>query len=198
MAGAPRPSRSICFVGVNNLPALAPEFAHLGTGGAELQQTLLARALARRGIDVSMVVADLGQPEGATWSGVRTLRAYAPHGGLPGSVSWSAMLILGTALADVFHAGGQADFFDGRFGCKVFDAFFHDDATLAAQAISPAVQVDIWSPIDFEARLFGFVADVGAFGDFDLAFFIDESNLGHKNQILATVVQQSSNDCHWL
>lgn len=83
MAGAPRPARSICFVGINNLPALAPEFAHLGTGGAELQQTLLAKALARRGVDVSMVVADLGQPEGATWHGVRTLRAYAPQAGLP-------------------------------------------------------------------------------------------------------------------
>lgn len=75
---------SICFVGVNNLPALAPEFSHLGIGGAELQQTLLARALARRGFDVSMVVADLGQPEGETWSGVRTHKAYAPRAGLPG------------------------------------------------------------------------------------------------------------------
>ena len=76
--------RSICFVGINNLPALAPEFSHLGFGGAELQQTLLAKALAKRGFDVSMVVADLGQPEGERWSGVRTLRAYPPDGGLPG------------------------------------------------------------------------------------------------------------------
>jgi glycosyltransferase involved in cell wall biosynthesis len=75
---------SICFVGINNLPALAPEFRHLGMGGAELQQTLLARALARRGFAVSMVVADLGQPDGAEWSGVKTFAAYRPDSGVPG------------------------------------------------------------------------------------------------------------------
>ena len=74
---------SICFVGINNLPALAPEFAHLGIGGAELQQTILAKSLARRGYRVSMVVADLGQPEGESWFGVRTHKAYAPRAGMP-------------------------------------------------------------------------------------------------------------------
>jgi glycosyltransferase involved in cell wall biosynthesis len=78
--GAP----SICFVGLNNLPALAPEFRHLPMGGAELQQTLLAKGLARAGFQVSMVVADLGQPDGTTWSGVRTFKAFGPDAGLPG------------------------------------------------------------------------------------------------------------------
>jgi predicted acyltransferase len=32
-----------------------------------------------------------------------TLTLQSPHGGLFGSVSWGAMLILGTALADLFH-----------------------------------------------------------------------------------------------
>jgi len=35
-----------------------------------------------------------------------TLRS--PHGGLFGSLDWSAMLILGTALADLFHGEGRA------------------------------------------------------------------------------------------
>lgn len=73
----------ICFVGPENLPALAPEFASGAMGGAQLQQVLLARGLLRHGFDVSMVVADLGQAEGASWSGVRTHRAYRPSAGLP-------------------------------------------------------------------------------------------------------------------
>src|ERR1700735_3077283 len=78
--GAP----SICFVGPNNLPALAPEFRHLVMGGAELQQTLLAKALVQAGFDVSMVVEDLGQPDGATWSGIKTFKAFRPSAGTPG------------------------------------------------------------------------------------------------------------------
>jgi predicted acyltransferase len=38
-----------------------------------------------------------------------TLRS--PHGGLFGSVSWGAMLILGTALADLFHDTGKREWF---------------------------------------------------------------------------------------
>src|ERR1700720_3462283 len=74
---------SICFVGINNLPALTPEFPNRGVGGAELQQTLLAKALVRAGFEVSMVVADLGQPDGAEWHGIKTYKAYRPDAGLP-------------------------------------------------------------------------------------------------------------------
>ena len=31
----------------------------------------------------------------------------SPHGGLYGAISWSAMLLLATVLADLFHAGGK-------------------------------------------------------------------------------------------
>jgi glycosyltransferase involved in cell wall biosynthesis len=72
----------ICFVGLQNLPLLAPEYGELFAGGAELQQTLLARALARRGWPVSMIVADHGQADGARWDGVRTYRAYRPNEGV--------------------------------------------------------------------------------------------------------------------
>ena len=44
---------------------------------------LLAKALARRGWPVSMVVADHGQPEGAAWDGIRTLKAYRLDEGIP-------------------------------------------------------------------------------------------------------------------
>ena len=54
----------ICFVGLENLPVLAAEFEQRGVGGAQVQQTLLARALVRRGFPVSMVVGDYGQADG--------------------------------------------------------------------------------------------------------------------------------------
>lgn len=88
---APAPARAgprgaparICFVGLENLPVLAREYSDRGAGGAELQQTLLARALARRGWPVSMIVADHGQADGAVWDGVKTYKAYRPEEGIP-------------------------------------------------------------------------------------------------------------------
>jgi len=74
---------SICFVGLANLPVLAREYGRHGVGGAELQQTLLAKALAAQGYDVSMVVADYGQPDGAAWDGIRTYKAYRTEAGIP-------------------------------------------------------------------------------------------------------------------
>lgn len=106
----------ICFVGLPNLAVLAPEFDPSGAAGEPVQQTLLAKALARRGHDVSMVTADRGQPDGATWHGVRTFKAFAPQAGLPvlrfvhprWTGLWSA---LSRADADVYYsscAGGLA------------------------------------------------------------------------------------------
>lgn len=73
----------ICFVGLGNLPALMPEYGRFGFGGAELQQVLVAKALAKRGLKVSMVVADHGQPDQAGWDGVTTFKAYRPDAGIP-------------------------------------------------------------------------------------------------------------------
>ena len=73
----------ICFVGLENLPVLAPEFAQHGIGGAQVQQSLVARAFARRGFPVSMVCGDYGQQDGATWSGVRVYKAYSADEGIP-------------------------------------------------------------------------------------------------------------------
>jgi glycosyltransferase involved in cell wall biosynthesis len=106
----------ICFVGLPNLAVLAPQFDPSGAAGEPVQQTLLAKALARRGHDVSMVTADRGQPDGATWHGVRTFKAFAPQAGLPvlrfvhprWTGLWSA---LSRADADVYYsscAGGLA------------------------------------------------------------------------------------------
>ncbi len=36
---------------------------------------------------------------------------HSPHGGLPGSISWGAMMILATVLSDLFHDPSQRRFF---------------------------------------------------------------------------------------
>ncbi len=73
----------ICFVGLHNLPVLAREYNAHGIGGEEVQHTLLARALAARGYEVSMVVMDYGQAEGAEWEGIKTYKTYRSEDGLP-------------------------------------------------------------------------------------------------------------------
>jgi hypothetical protein len=45
----------VCFVRFGNLQVLAREYNHHGNGGAELQQTLLAKALSARGYQVAPV-----------------------------------------------------------------------------------------------------------------------------------------------
>lgn len=117
----------ICFLGFDNLPVLAPEYRHHPMGGESVQQTLLARALARRGHDVSMVVADHGQADGAYWGEIRVFKAYRPDAGLPGlrfihprwTGVWSA---LRRADADLYYTScaglqvGLLALFCRRFG----------------------------------------------------------------------------------
>jgi glycosyltransferase involved in cell wall biosynthesis len=105
----------LCFVGLENLPLLAPEFEQHRVGGAQLQQTLLAKALVRRGFAVSMVVGDYGQADGAIWNGVRTYKAYSAHEGIPVvrfvHPRWTKLCAaLRRAAADVYYvscAGAQ-------------------------------------------------------------------------------------------
>jgi glycosyltransferase involved in cell wall biosynthesis len=102
---------SICLVGLLNLPVLAREYAHHGIGGMQVQQTLLGRQLVKRGFDVSMVVADLGQPDGASWDGITTWRTFKPEAGIPvlryvhprWTSIWSA---LKRADADIYYVSG--------------------------------------------------------------------------------------------
>jgi hypothetical protein len=76
-------SPRICFVGLQNLPVLSPAYGSHGIGGEQVQQTLLACALASRGFAVSMVVADYGQPDAQTVRGVELFKAYQLEAGVP-------------------------------------------------------------------------------------------------------------------
>ena len=130
MTPAQHSTPRICFVGLGNLSVLAPEYGRHGVGGAELQQTLLAKALVAQGYDVSMVVADHGQPDGAAWDGIKTYKAYRPGAGLPvlrfihprWTGVWAAMK---RARADIYYAScagaliGQVALFARLNGAKV-------------------------------------------------------------------------------
>src|SRR5262245_29566632 len=116
----------ICLVGLENLPVLAREYGHHTIGGASVQQTLLGRALARRGHAVSMVVADYGQLDGAEWDGIRVFKAYRPEAGLPIlrfiHPRWTGMRsALARADADIYYTScagmhvGLMAFFCRRF-----------------------------------------------------------------------------------
>ncbi len=101
-------AKRICFVGLQNLAVLAREYNQHGIGGEEVQHTLLARALTARGYDVSMVVLDYGQADGAQWDGIKTFKAYRSQDGLPVTrffyPRWTGMWsALRRANADVYY-----------------------------------------------------------------------------------------------
>jgi glycosyltransferase involved in cell wall biosynthesis len=120
----------VCFVGLGNLPVLAPEYSDQPAGGEALQHTLLARALARRGWRVSMIVMDQGQSDGATWDGVKTYKAYRADEGFPVvrflHPRWTKLRrALRRADADIYYTScagaevGQMALFARRYGKKV-------------------------------------------------------------------------------
>jgi glycosyltransferase involved in cell wall biosynthesis len=128
----------ICFLGMDNLPVLAREYNSHGIGGEQVQQTLLAKALVRRGFEVSMVVFDYGQQDGAAWNRVVTHKAFRADAGLPllrfahprWSGIWAAMR---RANADLYYlscAGmelGLAAMFCRRYGRKFVFRVAHDN-----------------------------------------------------------------------
>jgi glycosyltransferase involved in cell wall biosynthesis len=128
----------ICFVGLENLPVLAPEYNRLGSGGEQVQQTLLSRALSERGYRVTMVVLDHGQPDGAVFGGVTTYRAYPPRAGVFGlrfvhprwTGMWSAMKRADARVYYVSCAGmrlGLVAMFCRRHGRRSVFRIAHDN-----------------------------------------------------------------------
>jgi glycosyltransferase involved in cell wall biosynthesis len=128
---------NICFLGYENLPVLAPEFNRHGIGGEQVQHTLLARALARRGHRAGMVVYDYGQEDRACWHGVTTYKAFREDAGVPvlrylhprWTGLWSA---LHRADADVYYTScagmhlGVIALFCGHAGRKFVFRVAHD------------------------------------------------------------------------
>ncbi len=103
-----RTKHSICFVSLDNYATLVddPMFGHIG--GAEMQQTLIGRNLAKRGYRVSFITLDHSQDNELEIDGMRIIKAYAQNTGIRGlrflhprlTSLWRAMK---GAHADVYY-----------------------------------------------------------------------------------------------
>lgn len=76
-------SLGVCIVLPTIYPVLANSKSLRFVGGAELRHTLVAKALARSGVRVSVITLDHGQPEGEMIDGVQIFKCYMPKEGLP-------------------------------------------------------------------------------------------------------------------
>ncbi len=115
----PRPRRGqggvtprLCFVALRAYGLLSGRSDIRHQGGAERQQVLLARELARLGYSVSFVTLDHGQPDGENVAdGLRVFKAYQLDSGIRGlrflhprlTTLWEAM---SRADADVYYQRG--------------------------------------------------------------------------------------------
>jgi glycosyltransferase involved in cell wall biosynthesis len=98
----------VCFLAPTTWPTFAGSRDIPVVGGAELQQTLIARSLVARGYRVSMISIDYGQQDGAVVDGVRIHNMHKPDEGIPVvrffhprlTSLWGA---LGRADADVYY-----------------------------------------------------------------------------------------------
>jgi glycosyltransferase involved in cell wall biosynthesis len=73
----------VCFLAPTTWPTFAGDGKLRVVGGAELQQTLIAKSLAARGYRVSMISIDYGQQDGAEAHGVRIYNMHKPDEGIP-------------------------------------------------------------------------------------------------------------------
>jgi glycosyltransferase involved in cell wall biosynthesis len=78
-----RPGLHICFIAPYAWPVISADARIAEIGGAEVQQSLLARLFAANGYRVSMICLDYGQAERTLIDGVTVHKAYRQADGVP-------------------------------------------------------------------------------------------------------------------
>ncbi len=73
----------ICFVALNLYPVLDNDADERSIGGAELQQAIIARALRRKGHEISVITLDYGSKQKEFVDGVRIIKTFKPKDGYP-------------------------------------------------------------------------------------------------------------------
>jgi glycosyltransferase involved in cell wall biosynthesis len=103
----------VCFVAPYAWPVLAGDPGIKVVGGAEVQQTILARLFRRAGYRVSMICLDFGQPDGAEVDGIVVRKTFGQDEGIPVLRFFHPRLtamwrVMGEVDADIYYQRSAA------------------------------------------------------------------------------------------
>lgn len=93
----------VCFVAPTAWPVFSGDPQIDVVGGAEVQQSILARLLVRAGYPVSMICLDYGQPAPSVINGVTVHKAHRPEAG------WPVLRFIHPRMTSMWRAMAEVD-----------------------------------------------------------------------------------------